>query len=206
MRPRAGAGDAVPLVGVRLEVVSEAEHAFGNLFHRLRYLAQKLDAKGVEGVAALEGALTDLEDLLRLVLDYTSPLAVVAQPVGADTVVRSLASALARPVPAFGGEGLRVIADAGHLSEAFGLMRRALGGDSGVGDPLEARVEESEGSRWLHLDGFEPGRNGIAGGAAMVAWAQAQKLVEAQGGLLQAEGEGEGVRWSVRLPLPREER
>lgn len=205
LRPALGAADVVPLVGVRLEVVAEAEHAFGNLFHRLHYFAQKLEAKGAEGAAALESAVGDLEELLRLFLDYASPLAVSSQPVAVDLVARSLSTALGRPAPPTAGEGIRVVADPGHLSEAFRLMRRAFGSRDDAPPPPGARVEEHDGVRWLVLDGTEPGRKGIAGGAAAVAWAQAQKLVEAQGGLLHVLPADGGTSWLVRLPLPGEE-
>lgn len=194
----------MPLVGVRQEVVAEAEHAFGNLFHRLHYLAQKLESQGVEGAASLEGGLGELEDLLRLVLDYTSPLAVEAQEVAAATVLGGLASGLGcRVLPPDGEADTRpVLVDPRHLSEAFRLMRQGLGASDGAGSTAAARIEADEPSLWLRVDGFEPGRNGIARGRGMVAWALAQKLIEAQGGILVGEGEDGGVRWIVRLPLP----
>lgn len=198
----------MPLVGVRQEVVAEAEHAFGNLFHRLHYLAQKLHGQGVEGAASLEGGISELEDLLRLVLDYTSPLAVEVQEVGSATVLGGMASGLAcRVLPPDGeAESRPVLVDPRHLSEAFRLMREGLGaGESAAaGATAAARIEVEEPSLWLRVDGFEPGRNGIARGRGLVAWALAQKLIEAQGGTLVGEAEDGGVRWSVRLPLPAE--
>lgn len=196
--------DVVPLVGVRPEVIAEAGHAFGNLFHRLHYFAQKMHGKGVDGALAMDATLSDLEDLLRLVLDYTSPLAVVAKPVSASAVLGSLGSAFGQPLdgaaPAL-GEAL-VVADASHLSQAFQLMRRALGEEPLAGAAPQPRLEDVDGCRWLRVDGFERGRAGIASGRGLVAWALAQKLIEAQGGLLTGIGDADGVRWTVRLPLP----
>ena len=189
---------------MRQEVVAEAEHAFGNLFHRLHYFAQKLQGQGVEGAAAVEGALSELEDLIRLVLDYTSPLKIQARELDPAAVLGSLGSAFAgaeMSLPDAVGTAT-VWADAGQLSEAFRLMRQGLGDGDGGSPELSVGVDDGEGVRWLRIDGFHGGRSAISRGRGLVVWALAQKLIEAQGGLLSAEGEEGGVRWSVRLPLP----
>jgi hypothetical protein len=196
----------MPLVGVRPDVVAEAEHTFGNLFHRLHYVAQKLGAQGVDGANALEGTLGELEDLLRLVLDYTSPLAVEAREVGATAILGSVGAAFGQSVAPWSEDvsRQRVVADAGHLGQAFRLMRSALGeGETGP-KQMNASLREEDEIRWLVVEGFEPGRSNIGRGRGFVVWALAQKLVEAQGGLLGAETAEAGVRWSVRLPLPPE--
>jgi len=199
-------GDVVPLVGVRPEVLAEAGHAFGNLFHRLHYFAQKMNGKGVDGALALDAAVGDLEELLRWVLDYASPLSAAPRPVSASAVVGSLATAFGRTLAgdAPSLEAISLVADPAQLSQAFQLMRTALGADQEGGASGAPELEDAEGCRWLRVDGFEPGRNGIASGRGLVAWALAQKLIEAQGGLLSGSGEAGGVRWSVRLPLPAE--
>lgn len=196
----------MPLVGVRREVVAEAEHSFGNLFHRLHYVAQKLSGQGVEGAAALEGTLNELEDLLRLLLDYTSPISTELRDIGAPTILGSLGAAFGHVVAPWPEEvgRQRVFVDAGHLGQAFRLMRAALGERDGAAEEMIAALAEDDGARWLRIEGFEPGRNSIARGRGLVAWAQAQKLIEAQGGLLHGESEDGGVRWSVCLPLPLE--
>jgi signal transduction histidine kinase len=191
-------GDAA-LVAVRPEVMGEAEHAFGNLFHRLHYLAQKLQNRGVEGAAALGGSVTDLEDLLRLVLDYVSPLAIEARLLDAETVVRGLESGLERRL----GERCeevaqaRVLGDGGQLSQAFAYMRRVLA----EGTHVDVKVERDVGEGWLVLSGEEAGRTVVASGRAMIPWALAQKIVEAHGGTLTEETENGGARWKLRLPL-----
>jgi len=193
----------MPLVGVRREVVAEAEHAFGNLFHRLHYLAQKLEGQGVEGAASLEGSIAELEELLRLILDYTSPLSVAVREVGAGIVLGGLGRALRRTVESSAEvEAANVLVDSGQLSEAFRLMKIGLGDADGEASESAARLERDEVEAWLRIDGFAPGRAVIGRGRGMVAWAQAQKLIEAQGGTLNGEAEDGGVRWSVHLPLP----
>lgn len=184
---------------MRPDVVAEAEHAFGNLFHRLHYVAQKLQNRGIEGAAALATSVVELEDLLRLVLDYASPLKIEVRKVSAAAVVGSVSASLGRP----GGTGSEwagdyVLADAGHLNQAFGLMRRVLGDGSGN---LEVARACEDGAEWLQVAGLEPARAAVASGRAVVPWALAQKLIEAQGGILAEEGAEGGVRWVLRLPL-----
>lgn len=197
---RAGGSDQVALVGVRRDVFAEAEHAFGNLFHRLHYVAKKLQGRGVDGAAALVGSVVELEDLLRLVLDYASPLATEVQRVSAAAVVGSIASTLERSLEGRAPDwaDAHVLADPGHLSQAFGHMLRVLGGGSSA---LVVGREEEDGATWLGVSGFEPGRAAVASGRSIVPWALAQKLVEAQGGILAEKGTEGGVRWTLRLPL-----
>ena len=186
----------MPLVGVRREVVAEAEHAFGNLFHRLHYFATKLQGQGVEGATSLESTVAELEDLLRLVLDYASPLAAEVVPVRAAVVVGGLAAALGRGVTPLGAdcEARLVLADSRLLSEAFRLMKVGLGsGEGEAGGRLEAR------SRGLAVSTASTGVTTASPRRSAVAWALAQKLVEAQGGI--HGGGPTAVRARVRLPL-----
>jgi hypothetical protein len=189
----------VALVCVRAEVMAEAEHAFGNLFHRLHYLAQKLQSRGVDGAASLAGSLAELEDLLRLVLEYASPLSVDARWLSVDTVLGGVETGLSRRLAVRSGEmnGAQVLADAAQMVAALAHLRRVLGD----GPPLAASLELEEGSCWLAVGGLEPGRPLLASGRALVSWALAQKLIEAQGGTLAERTEDGGARWALRLPL-----
>jgi hypothetical protein len=194
--------DVTPLVGVRPEVIAEAEHAFGNLFHRLRYCVRKLATEGVESASVLDATIGELEDVLRLLLDYTSPLAIELRAVEASAVLGSLAAAVAATValPDVGLTPARHLnVDPGRLSAAFQLMGYCLGGAGGR--EIRSGIEEDESGAWLVVEGVESPGNGIATGRAVLAWAVAQKMVEAQGGLLFADPHTAGLRWSLRLPL-----
>ncbi len=205
MQTQQTTSEATALVGVRPEVIAEVEHAFGNLFHRLHYSARKLASSGVEEASAFDEAIAELEDFLRLLLDYTSPLAVEPRGIAATAVIGSLRSALvgrAEQLPPAMAE-CQTSVDPGRLSDAFQLMGYCLG------ESRERQLEvdaddEAEGGPWLAISAAEPRRDVIAGGRRLLAWAVAQKLVEAQGGELDGRAEASGLRWTLRLPLTRE--
>lgn len=194
------AGGPVPLIAVRPDVIAEAEHAFGNLLHRLHYTAQKLKSHGAEEAAVLEETVITLEDLLKLLLEYTSPLTVELRRVSAATVLRSIAGAMRCGQPSLAslvGAG-QLMVDPGRLSQAFQLMARCLPGGEEARH-LDAVVETRGHEAWLALQVATGGSLAATTGCCVVAWALAQKLVDAQGGVL-CGGPGDNP-WTLQLPF-----
>src|ERR1044071_9824306 len=79
------------LVSVRTEVLTDAEHALGNLFQRI-YHVTRVAREGLGPYAdRLNGTVQDLERLLELLFDYVSPVDLEMRPTSCGRVAESLA-------------------------------------------------------------------------------------------------------------------
>ena len=79
------------LVAVQPDVLSDAEHALGNLLQPIHHAArQSADTLGPQ-VERLQVALDDLEGLLELIFDYVSPVDLELSPVSVGRIADSLA-------------------------------------------------------------------------------------------------------------------
>ena len=84
------------LVAVRREVLSDVEHAVGNLLQRMHHVARAAKAGlGPQG-ERLQQTLDELERLLELLFDYVSPVEVQMRPTAAAQIAESLAAQAAR--------------------------------------------------------------------------------------------------------------
>jgi hypothetical protein len=115
------------LVAVRPEVLSDVEHAVGNLLQRMHHVARTARSGADLQGDRLQGALEDLEGLLELLFDYVSPVDIQVRPTDAQRVAESLAAqlrahgageiALGAPAAA-----VQILADGRVLGRAFQLL------------------------------------------------------------------------------------
>ncbi|GIW39893.1 MAG: hypothetical protein KatS3mg076_0470 [Candidatus Binatia bacterium] len=189
--------EATVLVVLSPAVLAEAEHALGNLFHRLHFFCRKAEGEGLPPVGE---TVASLEETFRLLFDYVSPLPLDLRCVPALAVVRSASAALPSLRLECDGsvENKTLQVDSGRLSHAFALLGRFVRpGEAGT---LEAKATSSsgpDGGSWLCL------RVSLGSVVApmRLAWAVAEKIVESHGGNLVRSAEGEGEAWTLRLPL-----
>lgn len=178
------------LVALRPDVLSDVEHAVGNLLQRMHHAART--ARGATGVPddRLQGALADLERLLDLLFDYVTPVDVQARPIAADRVAESLASQVrgqgAVEVNCETLDGAAVLADLRALSRSFHLLTQGCGGDwASAGQVSIGMAHDGDLHRVLFTirTGAELAPQASAQGS--LATAVAARLLEVQGGELR---------------------
>src|SRR5258706_3553805 len=82
------------LVAVRPDVLSDVEHAVGNLLQRMHHAARMARTGSGAPDERLQTALDDLERLLELLFDYVSPVEMQVRAIDAERVAESLAAQL----------------------------------------------------------------------------------------------------------------
>lgn len=197
------------LVTLEPEVLSDAEHALGNLLQRLRHAARRAASGGAEA-ERLHRAIENLEALLQLIFDYVSPVDVELRPISANRIAETLAAevrAHARagvsvgPLPA-----VQMALDRRLLGRSVALLGRALGRrwESSSGtvveaclDPTLERVEFS-----LRLLPVAAG-DAPADGQEQLALAVARRLIELQGGELGFVSSEDRLECRILLPALR---
>jgi hypothetical protein len=197
------------LVTLEPEVLSDAEHALGNLLQRLRHAARQAANGGAEP-ERLYGTIEDLEGLLQLIFDYVSPVDVELRPISANRIAETLAGQVRAhshaevavgPLPA-----VQMALDRRLLGRSFALLGRALGRrwESSSGtvveaclDPALERVEFSLCSLVVTASDH-PG-----GGQEQLALAVARRLIELQGGELRWSFSDDRLECRILLPAPR---
>jgi hypothetical protein len=201
---------AEQLVAVRPDVLDSAEHALGNLFQRV-YHVTRLAREGLGAHAdRLTEALESIEQIFELVFDYVSPVEIELRPVGAVKVLESLASQLRNHRGAAGlsmGEcpALRVVADPRVLGRSFLFLGRALGRDWERAAEVALDVaHDEEGERIQFTVRAEVGESGLAAADANLAFAVAGRLIDLQGGALQAAASAGALVCSITLPVSTE--
>jgi hypothetical protein len=206
-----GAPKATPseqLVAVRAEVLSDAEHALGNLFQRIYHLTRLTrDGLGTNG-ERLTSAVENVERLLELLFDYVSPVEVELRSVAAQKVVESLASQVrsqsSAEVATADCPPVYVVADARLLRRTFQLLVRAFARDleraSRIALGVSHDAERTEiGAR---IEVADPNQGGAD---ANLAVAVAARLIDLNGGELRHRSTPDGVSWSVALPTGKED-
>ena len=193
------------LVAIRHEVLSDVEHAVGNLLQRMHHAARAASANlGMQG-ERLQNALDDLERLLELFFDYVSPVAVQVRAMDAGRIAESLAAQLrgqgAAELVMGAAPAVEVLADPRVLSRSFLLLAAACGRDGENAAPLSIEVAlDGAGDRvafMLHAASDAPT---VASAHAKLAAAVAARLIELQGGELQASPQPT-TPWTVILPV-----
>jgi hypothetical protein len=198
------------LVAVRPDVLGDAEHALGNLFQRV-YHVTRLTREGLGAHAdRLTEALENIEQLLELVFDYVSPVEIELRPIGAAKALESLVAQLRhhRGAAALStGEcpALRVLVDPRALGRSFQLLARALGRDWERAEEMALEVtHDEEGERIQFSVLASVGEGALTTADANLAFAVAGRLIDLQGGDLQAAmSEGKFV-CSITLPISTE--
>lgn len=180
------------LVAVRRDVLSDVEHALGNLLQRMHHAVRSSQvALGAPG-ERLQGALDDLERLLELLFDYVSPVEVSVRPTDAERIAESLAAQLrgqgVAEVSHGAAPGLQVLADGRVLSRSFQLLAPACARVcEGVGPVAIEIVHDLVGDRVQFLVQATTAMAATPATAhADLAAAVARRLIELQGGELQA--------------------
>lgn len=198
------------LVAVRPEVLSDAEHALGNLFQRL-YHVTRVAREGLGPHAdRLTDAVRDLEQLLELLFDYVSPVDMELRPVGCGRVAESFASHLRgeRPTRVVPGPWAaeRVMADPRILARSFQLLARALPNCRNEVPEVVVVVHHDAVAQRIGLRAALGADTQSRSPTAELAWEVAGRLVDLQGGDLQRVTENGAVTLTLHLPLLERER
>ena len=195
--------EAERLVVLRTAVLSDAEHAVGNLLQKLHHAARVAGNGNGEAAERLGGTLTELERVLGLLFDYVTPTEVGVRPVAATSVLESLVS----HVRDAGGDGVdvgdapagQVCADPRVLGRSFRLLSAALGDQWKLRTSVAADADEAGRIAFVVRS---PGESEACSRADALALAVAQRLIELQGGELRhAEGADGGRECHVFLPV-----
>jgi len=209
---------------VQEKVLAEIAHELGNFFHKLYYwsdyLKEKPARKSADSTAAqmLERTIKNLEDFLKLSLDYFHPTQLSFTRMGVGELIEGLlfqvrAQLNGTPVAVPQGDPSRsedgeVLVDPGHLSRAFEVAVRHLVKLVGPESSIVVGVERSVRRDCPGLEvGFHLRQPNEASplfrtAEAGIEWAVAQKVVALHGGELLERNEGpEEKSLVVFLPL-----
>jgi signal transduction histidine kinase len=207
---------------VQEKVLAEIAHELGNFFHKLYYwsdyLKESPPRKSADSTAAqmLERTIKNLEDFLRVSLDYFHPTQLSFMRMSGTDVVEGLLAqvrAHLNGTPLTMGErhvarGGDVMIDPSHLSQAFEIVLRhltkQLGSESAVRFSVEPGVRADRRGLELVFQLCEPNEASplFRTSEAGVEWAVAQKVVALHGGELSEHAQGSGEKQLVIfLPL-----
>ncbi len=198
-------GSDEQLVAVRPDVLSDAEHALGNLLQRIHYVVRACrDSLGPHG-ERISGALDDLERLLELLLDYVSPIELEVRPTDGGRIAESLVAqvrACGAAEPKVGNHlPIRVVADPRVLNRSFQLLGRACEQDWKGASHTFVEVRHSESADLAEFVVYAQVEGATSAAAdAKLAAAVAARLIELQGGEVRWTSSAGGVSCSVILP------
>jgi hypothetical protein len=222
-RPPAPRPDHGTAVIVQEKVLAEITHELGNFFHKLYYwsdyLKEKPARKSGDSTATqmLERTIKNLEDFLKVSLDYFNPTQLsftrMAVSEFVDGLLLQLRSQLngtpvtVSDVGAWRIEETEVAVDLGHLSFAFEVAVRHLtkqvGTDSTIAVSIERSARRHDAGLEVRFQLRQPNEASplFRTAEAGVEWAVAQKFVALHGGELLERSEGPGEKHLV-LFLP----
>jgi len=194
------------LVALNPVVLSEAEHALGNLFQRIHHVTRMAREALGPYAERLNGAVQDLEDLLELVFDYVSPVELDLRPMDSARVLESLAAQMrgygAVEVAPEGCPRATLLADGRALSRSFQLIGRALWRELGRAAHISVAAGSADGRDQAHFHLASRSTRPVAPAAdGDLAWAVAGRLIELHGGELRSSCSDDGVECTVTLPL-----
>jgi len=201
--PASGERADEQLVALRTDVLSDVEHAVGNLLQRMHHVARVSRGElGVQG-ERLQATLDELEQLLGLFFDYVSPVELQLRATDAARVAESLAAQLrgqGAAVTVEAASAPAVVADPRTLSRSFALLAQAGGRDWDGAAVAIATRRDASGER-VEFE-VRAGGRGAATAAApgVLATAVARRLIELQGGELR-EHPSAACACSVVLPV-----
>ena len=216
--PRTGAS----LVPIQEKVLAEIGHELGNFFHKLYYWADFLQDKPARqsadatAVQMLERTIRNLEEFLKVSLEYFHPTQLACMRMEAGELVEALLVQLraqlnGTPVAIADAGDWRdggVMVDPGRFSQALGVAVRHLVDQVGAESTLEIAVRRAfrDGQAGLEVD-FRLNRPSeepalLQTAAPGMAWAVAEKIVMLHGGELHESTIGpEGKSVTLFLPL-----
>ncbi len=230
-RPRVALAQCAPLLdlgsgseGAALAALSEGvlgeiRHELGNLFHKLYYWLEQVEAPG-EGTGAspcrmLADTARQLEAFLVTTLEYFHPVALAPVPMPAREVVTGLRVRVAGLSGGQGDDGSdagprgTVLVDLEQLPGVLEAAAERLAAEAEASDSvvrLEVREVDSEHGRGLALE-LSLGSRSVAPPAAelnfarTLRWARAQRVAALHGGSLAERTAPDGMR-VVALFLP----
>ena len=219
--PPARRPDPGTSVYVQEKVLSEIRHELGNFFHKLYYwsdyLKEKPTRQSTDMTAAqmLERTIKNLEDFLRVSLDYFHPTQLSFTRMAVPDLLDGLlfqvrAHVNGTPVEVNADSEWRdaeVLVDPGHLSKAFGVAVSHLIKQIGPRTSVRVAVERSARRDCAGLEvGFalhNPDETSplFRTSEAGVEWAVAEKVVALHGGEL-SECAPDGGEKILTLFLP----
>ena len=217
-------GEPATAVVVQEKVLAEIAHELGNFFHKLYYwsdyLKQKPAPKSADSTAAqmLERTIKNLEDFLRVSLDYFHPTQLSFTRMAVRELLEGLlfqvraqlngTSVMVSEGDAWPSEDGGVLIDPGHLSRAFEVAVRQLTRQVGSASSIAVTIERSARRERAGLEvGFHLRQPNEASplfrtAEAGIEWAVAQKVVGLHGGeLLERDGGPEEKSLVIFLPL-----
>ncbi len=220
--PPAHCAEAGSMVLVHDKVLSDIRHELGNVFHKLYYWSEYLKDKpsdgGTESSATqmLERTIKNLEDFLKVSLDYFHPTHLSLMRMAVPDVVGGLLSVVRNHLngtpmtvaDAGGSDGEAVMVDPSQLSHVLAVAAATLGKQAAPDSRLHVAVLRATrgGERWLDVT-FElhhPTDSSplFRTSRASVEWAVAQKIVQLHGGALCDRPGADGTQTlSIVLPL-----
>ena len=201
---------------VQEKVLAEIAHELGNFFHKLYYwsdyLKEKPARKSADSTATqmLERTIKNLEDFLKVSLDYFNPTQLsftrMAVSEFIDGLLLQLRSQLngtpvtVSDVGAWRIDEAEVAVDLGHLSSAFEVALRHLtkqvGPESTVAVSIERSARRHDAGLEVRFQLRQPNEASplFRTAEAGVEWAVAQKFVALHGGELLERSEGPGEK------------
>ena len=216
--PRTGAS----LVPIQEKVLAEIGHELGNFFHKLYYWSDFLQDKPARqsadatAVQMLERTIRNLEEFLKVSLEYFHPTQLACMRMEAGELVEALLVQLraqlnGTPVAIADAGDWRdggVMVDPGRFSQALGVAVRQLvdqvGGESTLAIAIRRASRDGHAGLEVYLRLNRPSEAPalLRTGAAGMAWAVAEKIVLLHGGeLLESTIDPEGKSVTLFLPL-----
>jgi hypothetical protein len=203
-------------------VLAEMSHELGNFFHKLYYWSEHLRSSGTGGHAdgtgaeMLERTIRNLQDFLKIALEYFAP--VQLNPIrmtAADVLsgfIRQLSARFSEtPLQIIGRDGLGqadVLIDPGRISQAFELVVRQIAQQLGEASRLTLGLgsvtSDGRSGVEVRIAVEQPaGESPLFRTAqADVEWALAEKLFELHGGGLYRHADGADERgWVIFLAV-----
>jgi signal transduction histidine kinase len=223
-RPPARRVEPAPSPAAQEKVIAEIAHELGNFFHKLYYWSDYLKERGsrqsADSTAAqmLERTIKNLEDFLRVSLDYFHPTQLAPMRMSVPDIVGALLSQVRAAVNgtpivvADHGDwnGAEVMVDPNRLSQAFEIavrhVTKQLGADSALGVTIGRAVRRERPGVEVEFRLREPSEASplFRTSEAGVEWAVAQKVVALHQGELTERDLGPGEKSLVMfLPLSR---
>ena len=216
-------GEPATAVVVQEKVLAEIAHELGNFFHKLYYWSDYLKEKPAKSadstaVQMLERTIKNLEDFLKLSLDYFHPTQLSFTRMGVGELLQGFlvqvrAQLNGTPITVsdddvWRREDAEVLIDPGHLSRAFEVAVRHLTKQVGPESSVTIGIERSARRDRAGLEvGFQLRQPNEASplfrtAEAGIEWAVAQKVVALHGGELLERNEGpEAKSLVIFLPL-----
>jgi hypothetical protein len=210
------------LAQIQEKVLAEIGHELGNFFHKLYYwsdfLQEPARKTAADSTAAqmLERTIRNLEQFLKVSLEYFHPIQLACTNMRAEELVEGLLFQLrshsnGTPIDVDAGGDWRdavVMVDPGRFSHAFEAIVRQLFGLAGPESSLKIGVARSSRRDGLGLEiQFQLQRPSDASAlfqtaAAGVCWAVAEKVVALHGGeLAESAAVEDGKNLVLFLPL-----